>query len=147
MMRADGYADAWRAVLRHSPTVVLCGLAPFAGSVLCAALFSFPTAFLYALIPWYLVFVVTVALTTPGLAPMSGWWIARAAALDEDQPYTRALGRSWRLTAGYRMRAVALWGLLGMLGFGFLLNLFLAVRWLLTNSFTAFGLDTAQLSA
>jgi hypothetical protein len=75
-----------------------------------------------------------------------GWWVARPVVMTEEQPFGAALRRSWRLTSGYRDKALALWLLsVGLWAF-VAVNLHLLLHFLLGSVAGILGIDTGSIT-
>lgn len=118
------WGAAWRSTWRHAGSNLYVGLVPFSAGWLAAT-----------------------CLAAPGLILALGWWVARPAVVEEDRSFAAALRRSWRLTEGYRGKALGLWVLFLLLwGLG-VLNLHLLLQFLATTVAQLLGIDTSALQA
>ncbi len=115
-------ARAWLAAGRRAPTALFVGFVTFAAAALTGS-----------------------CLLAPGIYLALGWWTARPVLLDEERPFAAALRRSWRLTAGYRGRALGLWLLFALLWAMVLFNLHLAIGFLLGSAAGMLGVDTSSV--
>ena len=114
---------AWKHAGRRSLGIIYVGLVGFAAAWLASG-----------------------CLVVPGVLLMMGWWVARPVAMTEAQPFGAALRRSWRLTTGYRDKALALWLLsVGLWAFT-AVNLHLLLHFLLGSVAGVLGIDTGNIT-
>ncbi|MCC2669283.1 MAG: hypothetical protein K0Q72_1754, partial [Armatimonadetes bacterium] len=123
--RGEGVSlhGAWRQALRTAPSGIFAGLVGFAATWLSSG-----------------------CLIVPGLLLAVGWWVARPVTMTEDRPFAAALRRSWRLTEGYRGKALGLWLLSSGLWLFAALNLHLITHFLIGTVGATLGLDSGGLT-
>ncbi len=122
-VRGEGMeaGDAWRAALKVSAGSAFIGLVAFVAA-------------------W----VAGSCVLIPGVILMSGWWVARPTLMEEGRPFAASLRRSWKLTAGYRGRALGLWVLFLVLWAMTALNMHLVTKFMLETGAGMLGIDTSS---
>ena len=120
----DPLSGAWRRAWKASPGSVFVGLVGFGAA-------------------W----VASGCVVFPGLMLAAGWWVARPALLEEGRPFSAALRRSWRLTAGHRAKSFGLWALLTVMWAAGSLNLHLLVQFLVGSASGILGVETSALQS
>lgn len=116
-----------------------------AGAAWTEARRSAPGSAFIGLVGFSLAWFGATCLLVPGLLLVMGWWVGRPVLLEERRPYLAALRRSWRLTEGYRFRALGLWLLLVGTWILAVLNLHLLLQLLLGVAADFLGLELSGL--
>jgi hypothetical protein len=116
------FGQAWRQAWRNAAGSAFVGLVGFSAA-------------------W----VLGSCLVAPGIWLVLGWWTARPALLVEGKPFAAALRRSWRLTDGYRMKALGLWIALVIVWALGVWNSHLMVQFAVGTASGVFGVETSAL--